>query len=103
MVTHLVTCPGLLRAVSSASIAPLVFFSFLTRASTAFSAHFSSSSPCFQPSRRFTAGEVKEKSELMPLATPDIPASETGKYFKLKLHTHNTTNILQDTVDTNGV
>ena len=37
-----------------------------------FSAHFSSSSPCFQPSRRLTAGEVKEKRELMLPVTPDI-------------------------------
>ncbi|TNN63506.1 hypothetical protein EYF80_026248 [Liparis tanakae] len=38
---------------------------FFTRESTAFSAHFSSSSPCFQPSRRFTAGLVKEKRDVM--------------------------------------
>ena len=44
----------------------LFFFNFLTRASTAFSAHFSSSSPCFQPSSFLTAGEVKENKELSP-------------------------------------
>ena len=64
IVTHFVTVPGLLRACSSASRAPLVFFSFLTRASTAFSAHFSSSSPCFHPRSRLTAGEVKLNREL---------------------------------------
>jgi hypothetical protein len=64
MVTHLLGWPGQLSACSSDSMAPLVFFNFFTRASTAFSAHFSSSSPCFQPSRRFTAGLVKEKREL---------------------------------------
>lgn len=58
-------CPGQLRALSSSSIAPFFFFSFLTRESTAFSAHFSSSSPCFQPSRRFTAGLVKENRDVM--------------------------------------
>ena len=41
-----------------------------------FSAHFSSSSPCFHPRRRFTAGEVKEKRELMPPVTPDIVSAE---------------------------
>ena len=35
MVTHLVGLPGLESAVSKDSIAPLVFFSFFTRASTA--------------------------------------------------------------------
>ena len=58
MVTHLVGLPGLESAVSKDSIAPLVFFSFFTIASTAFSAHFSSSSPCFHPSRR---GEGEER------------------------------------------
>lgn len=61
MVTHLLGCPGQLRAFSRSSMAPFFFFSFFTSASTAFSAHFSSSSPCFQPSRRLTAGLVKEK------------------------------------------
>jgi len=60
MVTHLLGCPGQLSAFSSSSMAPLVFFSFLTSASTAFSAHFSSSSPCFQPNSFFTAGLVNE-------------------------------------------
>jgi len=60
MVTHLLGCPGQLSAFSNSSIAPLVFFSFLTRASTAFSAHFSSSSPCFQPNSFLTAGLVNE-------------------------------------------
>lgn len=61
IVTHLLGWPGLLKAFSRSSMAPFFFFSFFTSASTAFSAHFSSSSPCFQPSRRFTAGLVKEK------------------------------------------
>ena len=64
--------PGLESAVSKDSIAPFVFFSFFTNASTAFSAHFSSSSPCFHPSRRLTAGDVKEKSELMLPVTLDV-------------------------------
>jgi hypothetical protein len=46
-------------------MAPFFFFNFFTKESTAFSAHFSSSSPCFQPSSLFTAGLVKEKRELM--------------------------------------
>lgn len=45
IVTHLLCSSGLLRALSKSSMAPLFFFSFLTKASTAFSAHFSSSSP----------------------------------------------------------
>ena len=65
MVTHLLGCPGQLSALSSSSMAPFFFFNFFTRESTAFSAHFSSSSPCFQPSSLFTAGLVKEKRELM--------------------------------------
>lgn len=55
--------PGLDRIFSSASNAPFFFFNFFTRLSTAFSAHFSSSSPCFHPSKRFTAGEVKENND----------------------------------------
>ena len=51
---------------SRASRAPFFFLSFLTRASTAFSAHFSSSSPCFQPNKRFTYGDVKLHMELIP-------------------------------------
>ena len=45
IVTHLLGCPGQLRACSSASIDPFFFFNFFTSESTAFSAHFSSSSP----------------------------------------------------------
>lgn len=60
MVTHLLGCPGQLSAFSNSSMAPLVFFSFFTSASTAFSAHFSSSSPCFQPNSFLTAGLVNE-------------------------------------------
>ena len=45
IVTHFESCPGQLRARSRSSIAPFCFFSFFTSASTAFSAHFSSSSP----------------------------------------------------------
>lgn len=65
MVTHLLGWPGQLSALSSSSMAPFFFFSFFTKESTAFSAHFSSSSPCFQPSSLLTAGLVKEKRELM--------------------------------------
>lgn len=60
IVTHLLGCPGQLSAFSNSSIAPFFFFNFLTNESTAFSAHFSSSSPCFQPSSFFTAGLVNE-------------------------------------------
>lgn len=60
MVTHLLGCPGQLSAFSNSSMAPLDFFNFLTSASTAFSAHFSSSSPCFQPNSFLTAGLVNE-------------------------------------------
>lgn len=70
MVTHLLGCPGLLRAFSKSSMAPFFFFSFFTRASTAFSAHFSSSSPCFHPSNRFTAGLVKENRLDMEVIVP---------------------------------
>jgi len=63
MVTHFEGWPGQESARSSSSMAPLRFFSFFTRLSTAFSAHFSSSSPCFQPSSFLTAGDVKENSE----------------------------------------
>ena len=65
IVTHLLGWPGQLRALSSSSLAPFFFFNFFTRESTAFSAHFSSSSPCFQPSSLFTAGLVKENKELI--------------------------------------
>lgn len=58
--THSDGWPGLARAFSNDSMAPRFFFSFFTRLSTAFSAHFSSSSPCFQPRSFFTAGLVKE-------------------------------------------
>lgn len=60
IVTQLLGWPGQLSAFSSSSIAPFFFFSFFTNASTAFSAHFSSSSPCFHPNSLFTAGLVKE-------------------------------------------
>lgn len=60
IVTHLLGCPGQLKAFSSSSKAPFFFFSFLTKESTAFSAHFSSSSPCFQPRSLLTAGLVNE-------------------------------------------
>lgn len=59
-VTHRLGMPGLLSAFSNSSSTPGFFFSFLTRESTARSAHFSSSSPCFQPSNRLTAGLVNE-------------------------------------------
>lgn len=65
IVTHLLGWPGQLRALSSSSMAPFFFFNFFTKESTAFSAHFSSSSPCFQPSSLFTAGLVKENKELI--------------------------------------
>ena len=58
MVTHLVGVLGCERAFSSSSSAPFCFLSFLTSESMAFSAHFSSSSPCFQPRSRLTAGDV---------------------------------------------
>lgn len=60
IVTHFDGTPGMDRARSRSSMAPLRFFSFFTRLSMAFSAHFSSSSPCFQPSSFFTAGLVNE-------------------------------------------
>lgn len=60
IVTHFDGCPGHDRALSNSSMAPLRFFNFFTKLSTAFSAHFSSSSPCFQPSNFLTAGLVKE-------------------------------------------
>jgi len=77
IVTHLLDWPGLLRAFSRSSKAPLFFFSFFTNESTAFSAHFSSSSPCFQPRSLLTAGLVKENrlfrldiGELISLLSP---------------------------------
>lgn len=70
-VTHLLGAPGLLSARSSSSSAPFCFFSFLTSESTAFSAHFSSSSPCFQPRSRLTAGLVNEKRLLRLLMIGD--------------------------------
>jgi hypothetical protein len=45
IVTHLDGVPGHDSALSNSSMAPFLFFSFFTRLSTAFSAHFSSSSP----------------------------------------------------------
>jgi hypothetical protein len=70
--------PGQDKARSKSSIAPFLFFSFFTRLSTAFSAHFSSSSPCFHPSNFFTAGLVNEKRlfrvEIGPLLD-DSPSS----------------------------
>lgn len=58
--THFDGVPGHERALSNSSTAPFRFLSFLTKLSTAFSAHFSSSSPCFQPSSFLTAGLVNE-------------------------------------------
>ena len=58
---------GLLGWESAASrfcMACLSFLSFFTSASTAFSAHFSSSSPCFQFRSFFTAGLERDISEL---------------------------------------
>merc|ERR1719275_21159 len=75
MVTHLLGWPGQLRACSSVSKAPLFFFNFFTRASTAFSAHFSSSSPCFHPRSFLTAGEVNEKRELRLVMVDPYDAS----------------------------
>jgi len=69
-VTHRLGMPGLLSAFSSSSSAPGFFFSFLTSDSTARSAHFSSSSPCFQPRSRFTAGLVNA-NKLLRLLTDD--------------------------------
>lgn len=43
-------------ARSKSSITPFRFFNFFTKLSTAFSAHLSSSSPCFHPNSFFTAG-----------------------------------------------
>ena len=63
IVTHFDGWPGFDSALSSSLRAPFFFFSFFTKVSIAFSAHFSSSSPCFQPSSLFTAGVVNEKSE----------------------------------------
>lgn len=60
IVTHFDGIPGADSARSRSSMAPFRFFNFLTKLSTAFSAHFSSSSPCFQPSNFFTAGLVNE-------------------------------------------
>ena len=57
MVIQLVLVPGLDKAFSNSSNAPFFFLSFLTKDSIAFSAHFSSSSPCFHSSNLFTAGE----------------------------------------------
>ena len=64
IVIHFDSCPGILSAFSKSSIAPCFFFNFLTSASTAFSAHFSSSSPCFQPRSFLVAGLVNEINEL---------------------------------------
>jgi hypothetical protein len=60
----LLSFPGELRAFSRFSRAPFCFLIFLTSWLTAFSDHFSSSSPCFHPSNRFTAGELKENREV---------------------------------------
>lgn len=68
--TQLLGWPGQLNAFSSSSIAPFFFFSFFTSASTAFSAHFSSSSPCFHPNSLFTAGLVKENKLVTFMVTP---------------------------------
>ena len=72
-VTHLLATPGLLNAFSKSSKAPFFFLSFFTKLSTAFSAHFSSSSPCFHPSNLLTAGLVKENKLFKLLIGEDIP------------------------------
>merc|ERR1711936_807017 len=80
--------PGQLRACSRASIAPFDFLSFFTRASTAFSAHFSSSSPCFHPRSFLTAGEVNEKRELRLVMVLTYDSSGCGRHRRRALLTH---------------
>lgn len=94
MVTHLLGCPGQLSAFSNSSIAPLVFFSFLTSASTAFSAHFSSSSPCFQPNSFLTAGLVNENKlfidEIVDDERPESNSSTSIAREQKRNKPHNT-------------
>ena len=51
----------------------------------AFSAHFSSSSPCFQPSSLFTAGGVNENSEAIVVMLSEVVLSDFSRvlYFVL--------------------
>ena len=73
IVTQFERSPGQLRAFSRSCKAWGFFFSFFTNTSTAFSAHFSSSSPCFQPRSFLTSGFVTANSE----ERPDIFLSQT--------------------------
>ena len=68
IVTHFAGWLGLDSAFSNSSIAPFFFFNFFTRDSIAFSAHFSSSSPCFHPKRRLTAGEANANKDAMSVS-----------------------------------
>ena len=67
-------CPFFEVNASSRSFKAFGFFlSFFTRVSTAFSAHFSSSSGCFHFKRDFTCGDVYDKRLLN---TDDILANQ---------------------------
>ena len=60
--TQLDGAPGCDKANSKSSMAPLLFLSRFTRDSIAFSAHFSSSSPCFQPKTKYKKRNPNEPS-----------------------------------------
>jgi len=71
IVIHLVLALCEETAFSSSSKPPL-FLSFLTRLLTAFSLHFSSPSPLFQPSNRFT-GDESEINEVIITSSSQQP------------------------------
>jgi len=102
-VTHRLGMPGLLSAFSNSSRAPGFFFSFLTNDSTARSAHFSSSSPCFQPSSRFTAGLVNANKLLSPLTGDDMFNCQTDIFVLQHNHTQPTQSIHYENTDSSNI
>ena len=72
MVTQFSWLPGNFNWRSKVSKAFFCFFNFFTNASTAFSAHLSSSSPCFQFKSFLTCGEFTLRRLDMVLTTDSI-------------------------------
>ena len=95
IVTHSVFGLCIDNAFSRASSAPFFFFNFLTRASTAFSAHFSSSSPCFHPRSRFTYGEVRLQIELI--------LSKNWSFIELKFWVYEAAQLVRSVLKTSSL
>ena len=87
MVMHFVLADWEVMAFSNSSKPPL-FLSFLTRLLTAFSLHFSSPSPRFQPSNRFTGDERGINEVIITTSSLQIDTRHT-MLLLVKSHTLN--------------